>query len=384
MIHLPSLRRFPVPHAWAPSAGQLLAGGTVVAIVLANSPLSGPYAGFWQQEFGVFLGPTTFHLPLSGWISDALLTLFFLVVGLEIKREFTRGSLQHPKAAALPIAAAIGGMAVPAALYLLIIPAVWVNGWGIPLSADTAFVVALIVALGSRVPVELRIFLTAAMVVDDVIAVSVVALFYSGTLHLGALALAGVVAGLIAILSCFCNVRAITPYAVLGVLLWLLIHESGVHATLAGIVLAAFVPAGGEDSPGDKLLERVGARSAYVVLPLFALANAGVTVSPELLAGRELLGMAIIVGLVVGKPLGIVGACYLATRCKLATKPDMVTWHHLIGAGCLSGIGFTMSLFIAGQTLSGVDLEAAKLAILAASLVSACLGFAILARHPKG
>jgi NhaA family Na+:H+ antiporter len=273
-------------------------------------------------------------------------------------------------------------MLVPALLYLAIAPEQWRGAWGIPLSADTAFVVALIVALGSRVPVELRIFLTAAMVVDDVIAVTVVAVFYSGALHIEAMALALLVTGILAFLSCYCKVKAVMPYAILGLALWVLVHESGLHATLTGIVLAFCIPASGEDNPADRLLEHAGARSAYVVLPLFALANAGVTLSPALLQGREGLALAIGAGLMLGKPLGIVGACYLALRCHLATKAEAITWHHIIGAGALSGVGFTMSLFIAGQTLSGHDLEAAKLAILIASLGSATLGFLILRAHP--
>lgn len=414
---------------WASSAGLLLLIATVVAVLISNSPAGPAFEAFWQQKVGLTFGANSFQLSLLHWINDGLLTLFFLVVGLEIKREFTVGRLAKPKAAALPIAAALGGMVVPALLYVLVIPSggAWSHGWGVPMATDTAFAVALIAVLGRRVPVELRIFLTAAAIVDDVGSIVVVALFYSDALHLDALAAA---VGVLAALALLNRSRfyAVTPYAVLGLLLWFFVHESGLHATLAGVLLALFIPTrppadlatlvaqantiltaearrSGEvlhegpsmpalraldaihdrlESPADRLLRRAGARSSYLVLPLFALANAGVTLTPGVLDGRSGLIGAIVAGLFIGKPLGILGASALAVRLRVATKPDAYGWWQLAGAGALAGIGFTMSLFIAGQAFADPgDFAAAKIAVFAASILAALAGAVILMRAPS-
>jgi NhaA family Na+:H+ antiporter len=395
----------------------------VLAVALSNSPLGPGFEALWREELGLVVGGGEFRLSLLHWINDGLLTIFFLVVGLEIKREFTVGHLASPRAAALPIAAAIGGMVAPALIYAALIPSgPWAHGWGVPMATDTAFAVALIVMLGARAPVELRIFLTAAAIVDDIGAIVVVALFYSDALHLGALAAAvAVVAGL-ALLNRW-HVYWLTPYALLGLALWFFVHESGVHATLAGVLLALFIPTrppadlkalvaqatsilnaearrsgealhGGPslpalrsleaihdrlESPAARLLRRAGARSSYLVLPLFALANAGVTVAPGVIAGREQLMLAIVAGLVLGKPLGIVAASAIAVRVGLAAKPDAYSWRQLAGAGALSGIGFTMSLFIAGQAFADPgDFAAAKIAVFAASVVAVIAGASLL------
>jgi len=367
-------------------------------------------------------------MSLLHWINDGLLTVFFLVVGLEIKREFTVGHLATRRSAALPVAGAIGGMVAPAALYLAVIPGgPWSHGWGVPMATDTAFAVALIVMMGARVPVELRIFLTAAAIVDDIGAIIVVALFYSGDLHLGYLAGAAALTGALALLN-WSHVYRVPPYVLLGVVLWACVHAGGLHATLAGVIQALFIPTrppadlkalmtqastivaaearqGGEvlrhgpalpalraldaihdrlESPADRLLRHAGARSSYVVLPLFALANAGVAITPEVLGGHESLMLAIMAGLVIGKPLGLVSASALAVRLGLAEKPDAYSWRQLAGAGALAGIGFTMSLFIAGQAFPEADdFSAAKTAVFAASVVSAIIGVAVLwgARH---
>jgi NhaA family Na+:H+ antiporter len=368
-------------------------------------------------------GDSNFLMSLLHWINDGLLTIFFLVVGLEIKREFTVGHLASRRSAALPIAAAIGGMVAPALLYMLVIPeGPWSRGWGVPMATDTAFAVALIVMMGRRVPVELRIFLTAAAIVDDIGAIVVVALFYSGDLHLMYLGAAAAVVGGLALLN-RSRIYKVTPYLLLGVVLWFCIHEGGLHATLTGVLLALFIPTrpppnlnalmvqansiieaeaehGGEvlrhgpslpvlrqldaihdrlESPADRMLRQVAPRSSYVVLPLFALANAGVVMSMSVLSGHEALILAIMCGLVIGKPVGMVLACLLAVRLGLAVKPDQYSWRQLVGAGALAGIGFTMSLFIAAQAFSGeTDFAAAKIAVFAASVVSAVIGVAIL------
>jgi NhaA family Na+:H+ antiporter len=416
--------------SWGPSAGVLLLLATILAVALTNSALGAGFDAFWQQHFGFVFGDAGFQLTLLHWVNDGLLTIFFLVVGLEIKREFTVGHLASRRSAALPIAGAIGGMVAPAALYLLVIPqGPWSHGWGVPMATDTAFAVALIVMLGRRVPVELRIFLTAAAIVDDIGAIVVVAAFYSGDLHLGYLAAAALITAALALLN-RSHVYRVAPYMLLGVALWACVHEGGLHATLAGVVLALFIPTrpppdlrtlmmqadtiltaearhGDEvlrhgpslpalhaldaihdrlESPADRLLRHAGARSSYLVLPLFALANAGVAMTPDVFSGHQSLMLAIMVGLVIGKPLGLILASALAVALGLAVKPEEYSWRQLAGAGALAGIGFTMSLFIAGEAFPAEsDFAAAKIAVFAASLLSAVIGVALLwgAEHAR-
>jgi NhaA family Na+:H+ antiporter len=407
---------------WAPSAGVLLLIATVAAILLTNSALGPRFTAFWQTPLGLSFNDAHFRLTLLEWVNDGLLTVFFLVVGLEIKREFTVGHLSTRRSAALPVAAALGGMTAPALLYHFLAPAAWARGWGIPIGTDTAFAIALIVMMGRRVPVELRIFLTASAIVDDLGAIIVVALFYSSHLHFGYLAAAAAVVAALAIMNRV-NIYRPAPYVWLGLLLWFLIHAGGLHATLAGVLLALFIPTreppnfaalmsqadailvaearhSGEalrhgpstavmaaldaihdrlESPADRMLRVVSLRSNYIVLPVFALANAGVAMSMHVLDGHERLMAAIVVGLVVGKPLGIISASWLAARTGLAEKPEAYSWAQLIGAGALSGIGFTMSLFIAGRAFPGAaDFAAAKIAVFTASLIAAAIGSTVL------
>lgn len=410
--------------SWGPSAGILLLLATVLAIALTNSPLGPGFEAFWHREAALSFGDARFGMSLQHWVNDGLLTIFFLVVGLEIKREFTVGHLAGRRSAALPIAGAIGGMVVPALLYILVLPGgPWSHGWGVPMATDTAFAIAIIVLMGSRVPIELRIFLTAAAIVDDIGAIVVVALFYSGKLQLGYLIAALVLAGGLAALN-RAHVYRVAPYALIGLALWACVHAGGLHATLAGVVLALFIPTrppanlaaltaqansimlgeaahGGEvlrhgpstpalraldaihdrlESPADRLLRHAGARSSYLVLPLFALANAGVVIAPDVLEGRGMLVLAIAAGLVLGKPLGMLGAAALAVRLGVALKPAEYSWLQLAGASALAGIGFTMSLFIAGQAFADPgDFAAAKIAVFAASIASALLGAGLLA-----
>jgi NhaA family Na+:H+ antiporter len=410
--------------SWGPSAGVLLLLATLVAVALTNSSLGPGFAAFWERKFGFTFDGAGSSLSLLHWINDGLLTLFFLVVGLEIKREFTVGHLAGWRSAALPVAGAIGGMVAPAALYLLVVPpGPWSHGWGVPMSTDTAFVVALIVMLGPRVPVELRIFLTAAAIVDDLGAIVAVALFYSGELSLVYLMPAAVLVGALAMLN-RSRVYVLAPYVAVGVALWACVLASGLHPTLAGVILALFIPtrpppnltalttqasaiiageaaARGEvlrhgpsapalraleaihdrlESPADRLLRNAGARSSYFVLPLFALANAGVALRTDAFSGRERLFVAIIAGLVIGKPVGIMVASALAVAARLAVKPKAYSWAQLAGAGALAGIGFTMSLFIAGEAFrSEADFEAAKIAVFIASILSAVAGVTLLA-----
>jgi NhaA family Na+:H+ antiporter len=411
--------------SWAPSTGVLLLLASVLAVALINSPLGPAFEAFWHRPFGFSFGDTGFQLSLRQWINDGLLTIFFLVVGLEIKREFTVGHLASRHLAAMPVAAAIGGMAVPALLYMSVIPAgPLAHGWGVPMATDTAFAVALIVMLGARVPVELRIFLTAAAIVDDIGAITVVAFFYSGDLYFGYLLAAAAIVSMLALLNRW-RVYRVTPYVLTGIALWACIHAGGVHATLAGVILALFIPTrpppdlralvtqastiisaeaqhrdevlrhGASvptlraldaihdriESPADRMLRQVAPRSSYLVLPLFALANAGVTISTDVFSSHETLMLAIVLGLAVGKPAGLLLACLLAVRTGMAEKPAEYSWMQLFGAGALAGIGFTMSLFIAGEAFPGpADFDAAKIAVFLASLFSAVLGVFVLWR----
>jgi NhaA family Na+:H+ antiporter len=409
---------------WGPSAGFLLLLMSVVAIVLANSPMGPAFASWWTASFGFELGGRTFSLPVLAWINDGLLTIFFLVVGLEIKREFTVGRLATPRAAALPVVAALGGILMPIVIYLLLVPpGPLAAGWAVPISTDTAFAVALIVLLGDRVPVELRVFLTAAVIIDDLVAIAIIALFYSGAIDMGYLIAAVAVTGLLVAVNKWGIYRAL-PYAVLGVILWICLHGAGLHATLAGVILAIVTPTrpppnlraltaqaeavlqaqtrhAGEavmrhglsepallaldaihdriESPAAKLLRSVEPWSSYAILPLFALANAGVALSLGVVETHGALMLAIVLGLLVGKPIGIVLAAWLAVRSGIAAKPGEYSWRQLCGAGALAGIGFTMSLFIAGESYRDPgDFAAAKIAIIVASLLAGSLGAAIL------
>lgn len=407
---------------WGPSSGLLLGLATLLALVLSNTPLGTGFHSWWMTSLGVQWGTSTFALTLLDWVNHGLLTIFFIVVGLEIKREFTVGHLASFRSGALPVIAAMGGIALPALIYALIAPPALRHGWGIPIGTDTAFAVALIVLLRDRVPVELRVFLTAAVIIDDIVAIAVIAVFYTGELHTAYLVASGAVTAVLVVLN-RAGVYAALPYAVFGVVLWFFLHESGLHATLAGVILAVLIPTrppanlnallaqaatviqlenrrSGEamrpgpseptlhaidaihariDSPADKLLRAVEPWSSYVVLPIFALANAGVAWSPEVFRGHGRMMLAITLGLVVGKSIGIVAGAWLAVRSGIAVKPDAYSWRQLVGAGALGGIGFTMSLFIAGSAFPDpADYAAAKIAIFIASLIAATLGTAIL------
>jgi NhaA family Na+:H+ antiporter len=410
---------------WGPSSGLLLGLATMLALVLSNSPLGSAFAAWWETPLGLQWGSRAFAHSLVYWVNHALLTIFFFVVGLEIKREFTIGHLATFRSGALPVIASLGGIILPAAIYASIAPPELRHGWGIPIGTDTAFAVALIVLLGERVPVELRVFLTAAVIIDDIVAIVVIALFYTGQIDAGYLIAGGAATALLVGLN-RAGVYGALPYAACGVALWFFLHESGLHATLAGVILAVLIPTRppanlnallaqatavihledshtGEamrpgpsepalrildaiharlESPADKLLRSVEPWSSYVVLPIFALANAGVAWSSGVLEGRGRLISAIASGLVLGKPIGIVLAAWFAVRAGVAAKPDAYSWRQLCGAGALGGIGFTMSLFIAGVAFPDrADYAAAKIAVFLASLTAG--GFGVLVLWPK-
>ncbi len=408
---------------WAPSTGLLLLAATLLAVGLANSPWGADIEAGWLMPTGFELGQAAWRLPLRELINDGLLTIFFLVVGLEIKRELTVGRLASRRAAALPLAAAVGGMLAPALIYLAMAPPGLAHGWAIPTTTDTAFAVALIALLGARVPVELRIFLTAAVIVDDLVAIVVVALFYSGHLDPAyTAAAAGVTLALVLVNRA--GIYRVLPYALMGVILWICLHRSGLHATLAGVVLAMATPTrppanlrvlmaqaesvisaelgrSGErvlkhgpsepalraldaihdriESPADKLLRTVEPWSSYGILPLFALANAGLVISPSLFEGHLGVALAVGCGLVIGKPLGMLAGAAIAVRLGVAAKPEAYSWRQLAGAAALAGIGFTMSLDIAAKAFDDpATFAAAKIGVFAASIVAGVLGVVLL------
>jgi len=407
---------------WGPSSGLLLGFATLLALVLSNSPMGPAFQSWWNTTLGFQWGASTFALTLLDWVNHGLLTIFFFVVGLEIKREFTVGHLASFRSGALPVIASLGGIVLPALIYAFIAPPHLRHGWGIPIGTDTAFAVALIVLLSDRVPIELRVFLTAAVIIDDIVAIVVIALFYSGQIATMFLVASAVVVVLLIVFNRV-GVYGALPYAVCGIVLWFFLHEAGLHATLAGVILAVLIPTRppanlkvllaqaatviheenrhtGEamhpgpsepalralntihsrlESPADKLLRSVEPWSSYVVLPIFALANAGVAWTTDVFQQNGRLMVAITLGLVVGKSIGIVTASWLAVRSGIAVKPEAYSWRQLVGAGALGGIGFTMSLFIAGLAFpNAADYAAAKIAIFIASVIAAVVGTIIL------
>jgi NhaA family Na+:H+ antiporter len=393
------------------AAGFVLVGCALLAIILANSPWAEPFGKFWKIEIGIDIGSFKLTDSLGHWVNDGLMTLFFFVVGLEIKREFVSGELNDWRKAVLPIVAALGGMLVPAGVYLAIAGQPTSNGWGIPTATDIAFVVGFLVLLGPRVPHGLKVLLLSLAIADDIGAVVVIAVFYTTRLSLLALGIG--LGGLALVLVMrWLGVRSPWAYIALGVLIWIAFYKSGVHPTVAGVALGMITPARpwlGDRVPLDfvsDLLDRLGAISgqspaqgeivspldrlehalhpwvAFLIMPVFALANAGVAIDVQALNDptARALALAVAGGLIVGKPLGIVVFSLAAVGVGLARLPAGVNVKALIGAGCLAGIGFTMSIFIAGLAFKDTPeyLAEAKIGILAGSGLSAALGMLLL------
>lgn len=414
------------------SGGVVLMAATAVALALANSPLAEAYHAILKTYGTLSLGPLALTLSVEHWINDGLMALFFFVVGLELKREALAGELSDLRQALLPILAAVGGALVPALIYsLLNRGGPGAPGWGVPMATDIAFALGVLALLGDRVPWTLKVFLTAVAVIDDLLAVLVIALFYSSGLNLAALAAAG---GLLLLLTLanMLGFRHVGITVVLGVLVWLAVLQSGIHATIAGVLVALTVPArsridperflaqarrlleefaqGPPDTtpvltderqqsavlalehaceevqwPLQKLEHRLHPWVAFGIVPIFALANAGVALAPGSLGGAGApVVLGVVLGLVLGKPLGLLTTTWLLVRLGVARLPAGVRWRQMAGAGCLAGLGFTMSLFIAALGLRDPALlEAAKLGILGASLLAGVLGFAALSRSGR-
>lgn len=357
-------------------SGLLLLCCTALTLIWANSPFADSYFHLWETRFTIGPSGAALSLSLHEWINDALMAVFFLLVGLEIKRELLVGELSDTRQAALPIMAALGGMIVPALIYAAFNGGSEGSaGWGIPMATDIAFALGVLALLGARVPLGLKVFLAALAIVDDLGAVLVIALFYTATIHLTALAGAGVCLAILFVLNRI-RVGALLPYIVVGVALWLFVLKSGVHATIAGVLLAMTIPANG---PLMRLEHRLHYPVSFGIMPVFAIANAGVSLAgaTQMLASPVALGVG--AGLVIGKAIGISLFSWLAVRVGIASLPNGVTTRMLLGVAFLGGIGFTMSLFIAGLAFRDPALlDEAKLGVLAASTVAGLIGYAVL------
>jgi len=402
---------------------------TVAALVWANSPWAESYHALWQTKLTVGIGNWMLSKAAILWINDGLMAIFFFVVGLEIKRELLVGGLSTPSQTIMPVAAAVGGMVVPALIFVgLNIGQESIAGWGIPMATDIAFALGIMSLLGSRVPVGLKIFLTAVAIVDDIGAILVIAVFYTSSLNLIALGVGVAVLCLMAVLNFRWRIRHSIPYLLLGIIVWFAFLMSGIHATIAGVLAAMTIPAGTRMdctnfveklrhaadtfemaiTPGKSVLtnkeQQMALHSmehaygdattplqniehalhpwvAFFIMPIFALANAGVALEGDIF--QELLtpvSLGIFAGLVVGKQIGVTGACWIINKLGLADFPDRTTLMHLWGASCLAGVGFTMSIFIANLAFDDMArmVELSKIAILFASLIAGVLGYVIL------
>jgi NhaA family Na+:H+ antiporter len=363
---------------------------TLAALAWANSPWGESYARFWHTRVGLQLGGIDARLTLEHWVNDGLMVIFFFLIGMELKHELAHGELSSRERAMLPVFGAIGGMLFPAAIYAgLHAGGPAISGWGVPMATDIAFAVAALAVFGRRVPSGLKVFLLALAIVDDLGAVTVIAVFYSSGLSLVALAAA---AALLAFAYAMqrAGLRSYLPYVGVGVCVWLAMLASGVHATVAGVLLGLLAPTRVEASgsrpaysPIAELTARLHPWSAFGVMPVFALANAGLVLDTSTLGDPLPLRvtLAVALGLLVGKPLGITLVSWLAVRAGLAVLPAGVGWGALLGAGILAGIGFTMALFITALAFPDPALAAAsKLGVIAASVLCAALGIAYLAR----
>jgi NhaA family Na+:H+ antiporter len=409
----PFVQRFLATEA---AGGVVLVVAAVAALVWANSPWRDTYTTLWHSPVSLRIGTFGFSGDVHDLVNDALMAIFFLVVGLEIKRELVTGDLRDPRVAALPAFAALGGMIVPALVYVAFTAGGrGSGGWGIPMATDIAFAVGVLALLGPRVPATLKLFLLSLAIVDDVGAILVIALFYTAEVDVAALAIAAS-AVVAAVLMRALRVHWLPVYVALGVLCWLATYQSGIHATIAGVVFGLLAPARpmapaelARDwsldlsdeptadelrtlatiatesvSPAERIEHLLHPVTSFVIVPVFALANAGVEIRAGVFdaSGTVAVALGVAVGLVVGKLVGITAATWLAVRAGIASLPEGATWSSMAGVAALAGIGFTVSLFVTGLAFDDAALaDAAKLAILAASSVAAVVGATVLLRE---
>jgi Na+:H+ antiporter, NhaA family len=423
MLQLITLEKFINKEALS---GILLFLATVAAVIVANSSLGQAYYDFWHLPLGINIGELKISMSLTYWIDDALMALFFLMVGLEIKREMLIGELSSISKASFPIVAAIGGMIVPALIYIALNPSNFL-GFGIPMATDIAFALGVLMLLGTKVNPTLKLFLVALAVVDDLGAVLVVATVYTSDMHPEYFIHAGVVYALI----CFLNIRGVTkilPYLLLGIFLWIYIHAIGIHATIAGVLLAFAIPIKSKmeekefirdlrkdvnefeknmdnitpvlnekqldsleniavhydkvQNPLIRLEHNLHNLSAFVIMPLFAFSNAGVIIDFSTVSENMMIVLGVALGLILGKPIGILSFTYFATKFKIAKKPDDISWSEILAVGFIAGIGFTMSIFITHLAFLDENIiSAVKLGVFAASLIAAIIGVILLMKR---
>ncbi|XPV70668.1 MAG: Na+/H+ antiporter NhaA [Halarcobacter sp.] len=408
-------------------SGILLFLATVAAVIVANSSLGQAYYDLWHLPLGINIGEISISMTLTYWIDDALMALFFLMVGLEIKREMLIGELSSVAKASFPIIAAIGGMAIPALIYVGLNPSNPL-GFGIPMATDIAFALGILMLLGTRVNPALKLFLVALAVVDDLGAVLVVATVYTSEIHSEYFLHAGVIYALIWALN-FKGVTKLAPYLVLGIFLWIYIHAIGIHATVAGVLLAFAIPIKSKinekefiensredidafekhidkseilnhhqidnleniaynydkvQNPLVRLEHNLHGISAFFIMPLFAFSNAGVLIDFSTVSANLMVVLGVVFGLLLGKPIGILGFTYLATKFKIVKKPDNISWSEILAVGFLGGIGFTMSIFITHLAFIDENLiSAVKLGVFAASFIAAIIGVILILRLKK-
>lgn len=414
---------------WGASAAAVLIIATVLALLMVNVGYNEIYEHWKHTKLGMLFGEGNLILPLEMWINDFLMAIFFLMIGLEIKREVVDGELSDVKRAAMPVIGAIGGMLIPAFLYVVVnIGEETANGWGIPMATDIAFTLGLMALLGARVPLSLKIFISALAVADDLGAIIVIALFYGHGFHWMPFVGALIIVGIMFYLNKRRNFN-LTAYLGLGLILWLLVFESGLHATLAGVITAILIPSRGKADlaliaqqaniiferevknvqdqntaqssightslevlknaisrlrePSEELQHSLEKVVNYFILPLFAFFNTGILLSGIELNLMQPGNLGVLLGLVVGKPLGIVGACWIASKTKAAQLSSEINWPQLFGASCLAGVGFTMSIVVASSAFHGELLTASKVSILIASTISAVVGLGILSMVSK-
>jgi len=370
------------------AGGIILLFCVAISLLIANSSLAGGFESLLEQQLGFENEYLYLRYPVILWINDGLMAIFFLLVGLEIKREIVEGELSSFRKASLPVLAAIGGVVVPALIYFAFNngDTATAGGWGIPMATDIAFALGILSLLGNKVPTSLKVFLAALAIVDDLMAILVIAIFYSAELHLGYLMYGG---GIFALQIIFnrLGIKNIFFYVIPGIVMWYFIHHSGIHATIAGVLTALTLPTTPDatESPLEKLEHFLTKPVNFLIMPIFAIANTNITFEDgmvEGLAGN--LGMGIVLGLFLGKPIGIFIMSWLAVKLKICQLPVRTNWFHVLGLGFLGGIGFTMSIFIALLSFDDIALQTeAKFAVLIASVLSGVFGYGLLHAYNK-
>ncbi len=362
--------------------GILLFLCVILSLIVANSPLSNTLQNILDTTLGYENESIHLKYSVSLWINDGFMALFFLLVGLEIKREIVEGELSSPKKALLPILCAIGGAIVPAIIFLLFNNGTeTVSGWAIPMATDIAFALAVISLLDKRIPISLKIFVAALAIVDDLIAILVIAFFYSSGIQLGYLGYAALAMLVLIAMNRF-KVKNPYLYLIPGIFIWYFVHHSGIHATIAGVMVAMTLPTNDTavESPLERLEHALIKPVNFFIIPLFAFANTNITWQPEMVHGLTApLGLGIFFGLFFGKPIGILLTSWLCTRLGIASLPEGSTWMHIIGVGMLAGIGFTMSIFISILSFKEpLFVSEAKISVLLTSIIAGTIGYLVL------